>query len=80
MLSPRCICVLFVSAGSLCAAAPLRTRSRKTSKAFKGPKGMFDFVTERPGTYEFNVQVLDAGGTVLHTDFAQAIIPSLNPR
>jgi hypothetical protein len=55
----------------------LEKRAKRTQQQFGGPKGFYDFVTERPGTYEFKVQVLDAAGQVMHTDYAKAVIPAL---
>jgi hypothetical protein len=56
----------------------LKRRRARSGKTYNGPTGMFDFVTERPGTFEFHVQVLDEKGKILHADFAKAVIPPLN--
>jgi len=35
----------------------------------------FDFITDRPDNYEFDVQVMGDDGQILHSDHAVAIIP-----
>jgi hypothetical protein len=50
----------------------LSRMSKRTEQEHSGPKGHYEFVTETPGIYAFEVQVRAESGKVLHTDHAIA--------
>jgi hypothetical protein len=47
-------------------------------QAFENPKqGRYQLVCDQPGTYQFELQLFEADGTMIHRDLATAVIPSL---
>lgn len=56
--------------------AALRAKLQRTTKVYEGPAGEFEFVTDQPGEYQFDVQVLGKDDAILHVDHLIAEIPT----
>jgi hypothetical protein len=56
--------------------AGLKAKLQRTTQNYEAPTGEFEFTTDKPGPYQFDVEVLDADGNVLHSDHADVVIPT----